>query len=474
MQIRSSLNEYWKYLDTINNISLQSLDKGAVYFIGIGGIGMSALARYFKFHGYTVSGYDKTPSDLTRQLEGEGIAVHFDERPDLVPEHPVMVVYTPAIPVAHLELVLCKTRGFRLMKRSEVLGFITENSFNLCVAGTHGKTTTTTMVAHLLRDTGYGCNAFLGGISANYNSNFWNDEREVAVVEADEYDRSFLKLSPDRAVITSMDADHLDIYGTHESMEASFEEFTARLKTGGLLLLHHSLKNRRNWKVPRLMTYDLENPEADIHTRNRILSKGGYLFDLVVGARIVKDIFLPMGGLHNIENVTAAIALALDLGIEEELIIKAVASFKGVRRRFEYVVRKEDKVLIDDYAHHPAELKALVTGVRSLFGTMKCLLIFQPHLFSRTRDFVQEFAEVLDTADETVLLPIYPARELPMEGVSSDWLLSLMHSPNKHLLEKEAVMSWLEKKNLENTVVVVAGAGDIDRLVLPVSKLMEK
>ena len=461
-------------MDTATNISTISTPKGAVYFIGIGGIGMSALARYFNYHGYQVSGYDKTPSDLTRQLEAEGIVVHFEEMPSLVPENPVMVVYTPAIPAAHQELQLCREKGLRLMKRSEVLGFITENSFNLCVAGTHGKTTTTTMVAHILRDTGYGCNAFLGGISANYDSNFWYHERAVAVVEADEYDRSFLKLSPDRAVITSMDADHLDIYGTHESMEQSFQEFSERLKPGGLLLLHHVLKNRRAWNLPRWMTYQLDNPEADIHTRNRVLSQGGYRFDLVFGERIVKDIFLPMGGLHNIENVTAAIGLALDLEIEEELIKKAVASFKGVKRRFEYVLRKENRVLIDDYAHHPAELKALITGVRSLFAHMKCLLVFQPHLFSRTRDFVDEFAAILDTADETILLPIYPARELPMEGVSSEWLLTKMHNQKKQLMEKADFLDWLSQQQLDNTVVVMAGAGDIDRLVIPVSQLMNK
>lgn len=461
-------------MDTKANIAGNREAMGAVYFIGIGGIGMSALARYFNFHGYTVSGYDKTPSTLTAQLQEEGIAIHFEERPDLVPQQPKMVVYTPAIPAAHLELQHCKQQGFQLMKRSQVLGFITENSFNLCVAGTHGKTTTTTMVAHLLRHTGFGCNAFLGGIAANYNSNYWSHEKQVAVVEADEYDRSFLQLSPDRAVITSMDADHLDIYGTHAAMEQSFLDFSARIKPSGLLLLHHSLASRMNWKVPRLMTYHLENPEADIHTRNRVLAEGGYKFDLVAGEKLVEDIYLPMGGLHNIENVAAAIGLALDLGIEAELIRQAVAAFKGVKRRFEYIVRRNDRVLVDDYAHHPEELKALITGVRSLFGGMKCLLVFQPHLFTRTRDFAEEFAAVLDSADETLLLPIYPARELPLEGISSEWLLGMMKNPARKCMEKEQLLQWLGTQNLKDTVVVMAGAGDIDRLVQPVAELMER
>jgi UDP-N-acetylmuramate--alanine ligase len=270
-----------------------------------------------------------------------------------------------------------------------------------------------------------------------------------------------------------MDADHLDIYGSHDSMEQAFEDFSLRLKPGGLLLLHLDLLNRKPWDAPRLMTYHLDNPTADIHTCNRVLEEGGYRFDLIFKGRIVKDVFLPMGGLHNIENVTAAIGLALDLGIEEHLIRSAVASFKGVKRRFEYIVRNEHRVLIDDYAHHPAELKALITGVRSLFENKKCLLIFQPHLFSRTKDFAKEFAAVLDSADETVLLPIYPARELPIEGISSDWLLGMMKNSRKHLLEKEALVDWLATKDLEETIVVMAGAGDIDRLVAPVGRLME-
>lgn len=461
-------------METKPNIAGKQQAGEAVYFIGIGGIGMSALARYFNFHGYSVSGYDKTPSALTLQLQEEGIDIHFEEQPELVPQHPKIVVYTPAIPSAHLELQHCRQAGFQLMKRSQVLGFITENSFNICVAGTHGKTTTTTMVAHLLRHTGYGCNAFLGGIAANYNSNYWSHEKKVAVVEADEYDRSFLQLSPDRAVITSMDADHLDIYGTHASMEQSFLDFSARIKPSGLLLLHHSLAERMDWQVPRKMTYHLDNEKADIHTRNRVLAEGGYRFDLVAGSKTIENIYLPMGGLHNIENVAAAIGLALDLGIEEVLIKEAVAAFRGVKRRFEYWVRSGNQVLIDDYAHHPEELKALISGVRSLFGEMKCLLIFQPHLFTRTRDFAEEFAAVLDTADETVLLPIYPARELPLEGISSDWLLGLMKNPARQVLEKEAVLGWLKQQHLEKTVVVIAGAGDIDRLVEPVAAWMNE
>lgn len=448
-------------------------DINRIYFIGIGGIGMSALARYFHFHGKQVSGYDKTPTVLTKELEQEGIAIHYTEDLSQAPKDADLVVFTPAIPAHHAELVFYKANGYTMMKRSEVLGLITESSFTIGVAGTHGKTTITTMVAHLLRHSGYGCNAFLGGISVNYNSNFWSHERNVSVVEADEYDRSFLKLSPDIAVITAMDADHLDIYGTADAVEQAFIDYSARIKTGGTLIKNVQLARGGDLKGDTQIRYGRNNA-ADIYAVNISMHHGSYQFDVVQGDWKLEQVVLHMGGLHNVENVTAAIAVAHRLGIVDDKIKAAVEAFKGVKRRFEYIVKEEQLVYIDDYAHHPEELRALITGAKGLFPEMHCTVIFQPHLFTRTRDFAAGFAEVLGMADEVLLLPIYPARELPIEGVNSEMLLRNMTGKQARVIEKAAVTDWMARQDIQGKLFITAGAGDIDTLVGPIKEILKK
>ncbi|WP_084220266.1 UDP-N-acetylmuramate--L-alanine ligase [Asinibacterium sp. OR53] len=441
-----------------------------IYFIGIGGIGMSALARYFHAKGVDVSGYDKTSTPLTRALEDSGIKIHYEERVDLAPKDVDVVVYTPAIPAQHAELVYYKEHGYTVVKRSDVLQWITESSFNICVGGTHGKTTVTTMIAHLLRHSGYGCNAFLGGISANYQTNFWSSERNVVVVEADEYDRSFLKLVPDVAVITAMDPDHLDIYGTAEEVEKAFIQFSQKVKPGGCLVTKYGLKRGADLKAAHHFEYSVDNTAAGVHAADIKVEQGSYRFDVVAENWKLNDVVLHVGGLHNIENVLAAITVAKYLQISDEQIKAAVADFKGVHRRFEYALKSGNHILIDDYAHHPEELRALISGVRSLFGKERLVLVFQPHLFSRTKDLADAFAESLDVADEVILLPIYPARELPMEGVSSELILNKMKLKHKQVLDKEMMKGWM--KEHRPGLVVMAGAGDIDAQVLQVKELL--
>ena len=450
-----------------------------IYFIGIGGIGMSALARYFRFHGKEVSGYDKTSTPLTRQLESEGIAVHYEDNPDLAPRDADMVVYTPAVPKDHKELLYYQQHQYPILKRSDVLGEITNSSFNICVAGTHGKTTITTMIAHILRHSGYGCNAFLGGIAVNYNSNFWSDKRNVCVVEADEYDRSFLKLSPNVAVITAMDADHLDIYGTAAEVEQAFIDFAGRLKPDGLLVSKWGLKRGGELRGDHLLTYGLEHagPGPDVYAFGITMNEGSYSFSVRAKDWTLNEIVLNMGGMHNVENVTAAIAVAHHLGIEDEKIKAAVAAFKGVKRRFEYIIKEPGLIFIDDYAHHPEELKALISGAKGLFGGRKCTVLFQPHLFTRTRDFADAFAESLDLADEVFLLPIYPARELPIEGVSSELIAEKMRPGKAVVCDKKELLEIIKDKvgqGGELELVITAGAGDIDTLVGPMKAILEK
>lgn len=454
----------------------------SVYFIGIGGIGMSALARFFHTQGVTVSGYDKTSTVLTRQLSDSGITIHYEENIELLPPQVDLVVYTPAIPATHKELVHYRETGARVVKRSDVLQIISEGSFNICIAGTHGKTTITTMVAHILRDTGYGCNAFLGGISANYGTNFWSHPKNVCVIEADEYDRSFLKLSPDIAIISAMDADHLDIYGDAATMEAAFIDFSKKIKPGGTLIYQAALSKAGELVADHKQSYAVKGNTAFTQARNIETTEGGYVFDAQVGGVVFEKVQLNMGGLHNIENMLAAITVASSLHIEESKIKVAVASFKGVKRRFEYIVPPAPEtsiVYIDDYAHHPEELRPLITGARQMFRDRKCTVIFQPHLFSRTRDFADGFAEVLDMADEIILLPIYPARELPVTGVSSDMLLQKMKNNNKKILDKQEVMDWLQNEyatngEQEKKLLITAGAGDIDTLVPMIKDYLTK
>jgi UDP-N-acetylmuramate--alanine ligase len=466
MPMRSLQNKSWR-------ISVSKLNEiRKIYFIGIGGIGMSALARYFKSKDVNVSGYDKTITPLTQELEAAGISIHYEERVDLAPKDADVIVYTPAIPAGHAELVYYRENNYTVVKRSDVLQWITESTFNICVGGTHGKTTTTSMIAHLLRHSGYGCNAFLGGIAANYNTNFWSSERNVVVVEADEYDRSFLKLVPDVAVVTAMDPDHLDIYGTPEAVEEAFIQFSQKIKPGGCLVNKHGLKRGAELSASHHYTYSFGDAGSDVYAAGIKVEKGSYRFNAVHADWTIKDVVLHMGGLHNIENCIAAITVAKYLRIEDEKIKAAVADFKGVHRRFEYALKNDEHVLIDDYAHHPEELRALLNGVKSIFGSEKMVLVFQPHLFSRTKDLADEFARSLDMADEVILLPIYPAREQPMEGVTSELLLNKMKLTNKRVLSKEAMKEWVELN--QPALIVMAGAGDIDAQVNLVKELLLK
>jgi len=484
---------------TINEFIKNSSGAGAaaVFFIGIGGIGMSALARYFLSRGCLVSGYDKTSTPLTKKLEAEGIAIHYEDNVDLIPKNVQLVVYTPAVPKDHKEMAWYMANGVEVLKRSAVLGLISKSSFNICIGGTHGKTTMTTMIAHLLRDTGYGCNAFLGGISVNYNTNFWSNERNVCVIEADEYDRSFLQLSPDIAIISSMDADHLDIYGTEEALQDAFVAFGAKVKKGGVLINKFGLKRGGDLNADRHYTYSRQNESADCYAANVQLANGGYRFDVMMKDTMIAGVELHMGGMHNVENAVAAIVTAHLLEIDHKKIKDAVASFKGIKRRFEYILppsplgvpalagRAEVKdragvICIDDYAHHPAELKALISGAKALFSGKKCTVIFQPHLFSRTQDLADGFAESLDLADEVLLLPIYPARELSIAGVTSNTILSRMKNDNKRIVSKEELLQFIKTEFVPGLsaglteVLITAGAGDIDALVQPIKEILEK
>jgi len=449
-----------------------------VYFIGIGGIGMSALARYFSAKGVTVSGYDKTETNLSKQLQQEGINIHYTDDINLLDKDAQLIVYTPAVPKEHKEFIYYQQNNYTLLKRSDVLGKITDDSFNICVAGTHGKTTISAMIAHILRDSGYGCNAFLGGVSTNYNTNFWSNEKNVCVVEADEYDRSFLKLKPDVAIISTMDADHLDIYGTEEAMQNAFVEFAGKIKSNGLLLSKYGLKKDKELSAPYHLRYSLQNDAADIYASNITMSHGSYKFDVMTSDWTLDNVVLNMGGMHNVENVIAAISVAHHLKIEHSKIRSAVENFKGVKRRFEYIIKNNKQIFIDDYAHHPEELKALITGARTLFSGMNCTIVFQPHLFSRTRDFAEAFANILDLADEVILLPIYPARELPIEGVTSELILDKMKMAKASIKTKEELLHYLRSSKAFTGghfegVFITAGAGDIDTLIQPIKQILQ-
>lgn len=443
-----------------------------VYFIGAGGIGMSAIARFFNEHGVVVRGYDRTITDLTKQLESEGIAIHYKDDVSLLDKDTELVVYTPAIPQDHKELNWYKEHEYPVYKRSDVLQWITEAMFAITVAGTHGKTTTSTMIATLLRETGLGCNAFLGGVSVNYNSNYWSSDNTIAVIEADEYDRSFLKLHPDIALLTSMDPDHLDIYGTAEEMEKAFIQYTANIKHNGTLLVKHGLKHMHEMKAANIVTYSLQNDAADYYASNIVQKNGGYIFDIVGKHGLIQDVILNVGGMHNVENMVAAVAVAQMLEVDRLLIKDAVEKFKGVKRRFEYVFRNDQTVFIDDYAHHPEELATLIKSARRLFPDKKCVIVFQPHLFSRTRDLAEGFAHSLDMADEIILLDIYPARELPIEGVTTQMITDKMGNPAHTILSKEGLLEYVQQAKAE--LLITAGAGDIDKLVKPIKEILQQ
>lgn len=438
-----------------------------IYFLGIGGIGMSALARYFHRRGKRVSGYDKTPSDLTRALESEGMSVHYEDVPDQLPADIDLVVLTPAIPKDHREWAALREKNIPIKKRAEVLGMISRDAVCLAVAGTHGKTTTTTLLAHLLRSGGVDCNAFLGGIAVNYGTNYLSGSSDIVVVEADEYDRSFLQLNPSGLIVTAIDPDHLDIYGDADSMRNTYEDFIHQVQAHGTLIIKEGLNLKLGeGSSIHATTYGWKN------TPNRIenvrVKDGFFVFDYHGEKAVMKDLWFAMPGRHNAENATAAISLALAYGASESGIREGLKNFKGIKRRFEFVVRNDKQVLIDDYAHHPEELKAAISAAKELYPDKKITGMFQPHLFSRTRDFEGGFAESLSMLDELILLDIYPARELPIEGVSSSRLLEKIKCNTQQLLSKEAALDYLIAQKPE--VLLVLGAGDIDRLVEPIRK----
>jgi UDP-N-acetylmuramate--alanine ligase len=441
-----------------------------VYLIGIGGIGMSGLARYFARLGCIVCGYDRTPTDLTTELHNEGIRVVFEDRYDWIPmsfqtpDECTLIIYTPAIPRDSVIFNFFKSRGFELYKRSQVLGMISKSKFTIAVAGTHGKTTTSCMIAHILKDSGKDCSAFLGGISTKYNTNVLFGKNDIVVVEADEYDRSFLTLYPDIAVITSMDADHLDIYGDHNHLTDSFRQFASQIKEGGTLIFHEDLPLMNG------ITYSAHGP-ADVKAQDLKVTGGTFSFNFKGTDITINDIKLGIPGLHNVENATAAIEVALKLEIEPGLIKKALESFKGVKRRFEYILKDKAHVYIDDYAHHPEELRAAITSVKKLYPNKKLTTIFQPHLYTRTRDFADGFAEVLDMSDELIMLDIYPARELPIEGVSADMILAKMKLWNKRKCGKQEAVELIHLEKPE--LLLTVGAGDIDQLVQPLKNALE-
>ncbi len=443
-----------------------------VYFIGIGGIGMSALARFFREQGSIVGGYDKTETELTIHLVSEGMNVHYTDDVALLDKETQLVIYTPAIPKDHKELNWYIDNKYPVYKRSDVLQWITEAMHAVTVAGTHGKTTISTMIAYLLRETGYGCNAFLGGISVNYERNYWSSKNDTAVIEADEYDRSFLKLQPDIAVLTSIDPDHLDIYGTAAEMEEAFIQYTKNIKPGGTLLVKHGLHRQNDLKGPITRTYSLQNDVADVYAENIRQKDGGYYFDVKSEKRTLENLHLQVGGMHNVENAVAAIAVTEMLGIDGNAVKQALERFKGVKRRFEYLVKTDRVVYIDDYAHHPEELAALIKGAKHLFANRRCVIAFQPHLFSRTRDLADGFAHSLDMADEVILLDIYPARELPMEGVTSKMIADRMTNPSHTILTKEGLLDYVKVAPLD--LFITAGAGDIDKLTEPIKEILVK
>lgn len=451
----------------------------SVYFVGAGGIGMSALVRYFLSKGKNVAGYDKTPSDLTETLIKEGADIHYDDNICLIPDYckdkeSTLVVFTPAIPNTHSELSYFRNNGFEIMKRAQVLGIITKSSRGLCVAGTHGKTTTSSMLAHLLKQSHVDCNAFLGGILKNYNSNLMlSDKSDLTVVEADEYDRSFHWLSPYMAVITAVDPDHLDIYGTEDAYRESFEHFTSLIRSGGVLLLKKgvNIKPRLNENV-RMYTYSASDG-GDFHAKNIRIGNGEIIFDFYGPEVEIKDVSLGVPVKINIENGVAAMALAFLNGVTEEEIRKGMASFEGPARRFDFHLKKDDIVLLDDYAHHPAELKASIVSVKELYAGKRITGIFQPHLYSRTRDFASDFASSLSLLDELVLLDIYPAREEPIPGITSEIIFKDVTISDKHLIKKEELLDYIKSNLSTFEVVVMLGAGNIDRLIEPVKQILE-
>ena len=439
------------------------------YFIGVGGIGMSALARYFQAKGSKVCGYDRTPSKLTAELEKEGINISYGDEVETIPQNILedvensLVVYTPAVPKGHKQFNYFQQEGFEVVKRSELLGMVTANKYCLAVAGTHGKTTTTAILGHLLKETGAKVTAFLGGISEDIQSNLIMQGDEVVVVEADEFDRSFLRLSPNIAAITSMDADHLDIYGSKEELEKSFKEFAAKIPENGTLFVNNKLS--LSGKTLGI------NDASDYSAKNVKIENGTYVFDLKTPSQTIENLRFNLPGNHNLLNAITALAMAIEYGSPTIDLARALYSFKGVRRRFNYKIKTDKLVLIDDYAHHPTEISAVHQAVRAMYPDKIVLAVFQPHLFSRTRDFAEDFASSLSEFDKVFLMDIYPARETPIDGITSAWLLEQIENDYKRLVSKHALIESIRSEYAD--VVVMMGAGDIGDEVESVQKALQ-
>ena len=442
-----------------------------IYFIGIGGIGMSAIARYYHYKGLKVSGYDKTPSELTAALESEGIEVHYEDNIGFIPkdvEH-TLVVYTPAIPADMGELVYVQEHGYRVIKRSRTLGEIAQGQKCLAVAGTHGKTTTSTLLAHIFQNSGEGCSAFLGGISKNYDTNLLVSRNPVIVAEADEFDRSFLQLFPEIAVITSMDADHLDIYSDISNMHDAFKAFASQVS--GTVIAKYGLPIEQKDTKAQILRYAYDNAGADFYASGIKVDECGYFtFDLNWPGGTVKDCKVGIPGWINVENAVAASAIALTYGLDPEKVKKALSSFQGVKRRFDIHLNTPGCAYIDDYAHHPKEISAAISSMRDIFPGRRLTAIFQPHLYTRTRDFADEFAEALSGVDKLILLDIYPAREEPIPGVTSEIIFEKVTAPEKVIMKKEELMEYLENEPVDT--LITFGAGNIDRFIRPITEML--
>lgn len=442
-----------------------------IYFIGIGGIGMSAIARYYNFKGLKVSGYDKTPSELTHALENEGIEVHYEDNTEFIPKDKAntLVVYTPAIPKDMGELVHVQNEGYRVIKRSRMLGEIAQGQRCLAVAGTHGKTTTSTLLAHIFQDSGEGCSAFLGGISKNYDTNLLVSRNETIVAEADEFDRSFLQLFPEIAVITSMDADHLDIYSDIATMHDAFREFASQVS--GTVITKTGLPVGKEDTKAEILRYSYDDPSADFHASGMEVDECGYFtFDLHWPGGVIEGCKVGIPGWINVENAVAASAIALTYGLAPEKVRHALGTFQGVKRRFDIHVNRPGCSYIDDYAHHPKEIAAAISSMRDIFPGRKLTAVFQPHLYTRTRDFADEFAEALSHVDKLILLDIYPAREEPIPGVTSQIIFDKVKAPEKVMMVKEDLMDYLEKEEIDT--LITFGAGNIDRFIGPITQML--
>ena len=444
-----------------------------VYFIGIGGIGMSAIARYYKFKGCYVAGYDRTPSELTHALEAEGIDVHYEDDPARIPEKvaDTLVVYTPAVPDDFGELSFAREKGYRVIKRSKMLGEITAGQRCLAVAGTHGKTTTSTLVAHILTESGAGCSAFLGGISKNYGTNLLVSHGQTVVVEADEFDRSFHQLHPSIAAITAMDADHLDIYGDLAHVQEAFRIFASQVSE--TIILKYGLPIRPEDVPAKIFSYHFDEPRADFHSSNlRLDATGHYTYDLVYPGGVLSDIRVGALGWVNVENSIAAAAICLCNGLDAQKVRRAIGSFEGVRRRLDVHLNTPALTYLDDYAHHPAELESAISSIRQVFPGRRITGVFQPHLYTRTRDFAPGFARALSGLDKLILLDIYPAREEPIPGVTSEIIFRDVTAPEKVLLKRSGLMDYLKQEPLD--VLVTLGAGDIDRFIVPITEMLKE